>query len=62
MGSLKFYSITFLPIKIQKHSEPQNDHLNISFVKDINVKAEKMPRKVAKMVIYESQILGLTLY
>ena len=57
-----FYAITFEPIKIQKRSAPQNDRLNLSFVKDIYVNAKKMPRKVGKMVIYESQILRLTLY
>ena len=36
--------------------------LNLSFVKDTYVNAKKMARKVGKMVIYESQILGLTLY
>ena len=29
--------ITFEPIKIQTHAVPQNDRLNISFVKDIYV-------------------------
>ena len=53
--------IAFDPIEIQTNQAPQNDHLNLSFVKDIYVNAEKMARKVGKMVIYESQILGLTL-
>ena len=53
--------MTFEPIKIQKRSAPQNDRLNLSFLKDTYVNAEKMARKVGKMVIYESQILGLTL-
>ena len=54
-----FYAITFEPIKIQKRSAPQNDRLNLSFVKDVYVNAEKMGRKVGKLVIYELQILGL---
>ena len=29
--------ITFEPIKIQTHSAPQNDRVNLSFVKGINV-------------------------
>ena len=62
MEILTFYAITFEPIEIQKHSAPQNDHLNLSFVKDTYVNAEEMAGKVGKMVIYESQILGLTLY
>jgi hypothetical protein len=49
MEILMFYAITFEPIKIQKCSAPQNDRLNLSFVKD----AKKMARKIAKMVIYE---------
>ena len=59
---MTLYVITFEPIKIQKRSAPQNDRLNLSFVKDIYVNAKKMARKFGKMVIYESQILRLTLY
>ena len=60
---LTLYATTFEPIKIQKRSAPQNDRLNISFVKDAYVNAKKMGRKVGKLVIYELQILGLlTLY
>ena len=55
------YAVPFAPIKIQKGSAPQNDRLNLSFVKDTYVNAKKMPRKGGKMVIYESQILRLTL-
>ena len=33
MEILTFYAITFEPIKIQKHLAPQNDRLNLSFVK-----------------------------
>ena len=29
-----FYVITFEPIKIQTYSAPQNDRLNLSFVKE----------------------------
>ena len=62
MEILTFYAIKFEPIKMQKRSAPQNDRLNFSFVKDTYVYAGKMARKDGKMVIYESQILGLTLY
>ena len=48
-----FFAITFEPIKIQKCSAPQNDRLNLSFVKDTYVNAKKMARKVGQMVIYE---------
>ena len=50
---MTLYVITVEPIKIQKHSAPQNDRLNLSFVKDGYVNAKKMARKVGKMVIYE---------
>ena len=53
MEILTFYAITFEPIKVQKHSAPQNDSLNLSFVKDIYEHTKKMSRKVGKMVIYE---------
>ena len=58
---LAFYAIAIEPIKLQTHSASQNDRLNLSFVKDIYDNAEKMARKGRKMVIYESQILRLTL-
>ena len=34
------------PIKVQKHSAPQNDRLNLSFVKDTYVNAEKAYSRV----------------
>ena len=37
MEKIAFCVITFDPIKIQTHSAPQNDRLNFSFVKDIQV-------------------------
>ena len=61
MEILTFYAIMFEPIKVQKHSAPQNNRPNLSFVKDTYVNVEKMARKGGKIVIYESQILGLTL-
>ena len=62
MEIFAFYDIALEPIKLQDHSASQNDRLNLSFVKDTYVPAKKMARKVGKIVIYESQILGLTLY
>ena len=62
MEILAFYAIAIEPIKLQTCSASQNDRLNISFVKDTYGNAEKMARKGSKMVIYESQSLGLTLY
>ena len=62
MEILAFYAIAIEPIKLQTCSASQNDRLNLSFVKDAYGNVEKMARKGGKMVIYESQILRLTLY
>ena len=35
------FVITFVPIKIQTHQAPQNDCLNLSFLKDKHVVGEK---------------------
>ena len=35
-------AITLEPIKIETHLAPQNDRLNLSFVKDIHVDSQKM--------------------
>ena len=43
--------ISFEPIKIQTSLSPQNDRLNLSFVKDIHVVGEKMARNGRKMDI-----------
>ena len=62
MEILAFYAIDIESIRVQTHSKSQNDRLNLSFVKDTYGNAKKMTRKGGKMVIYESQILRLTLY
>ena len=56
-----FWTITREPIKIQTHSASQNDRQNLSFVKNTYGNAKKMAGKGGKVVIYESQILGLTI-
>ena len=61
MEIFAFYAIAVELIKVQTHSASQNDRLNLSFVKDTYGNAEKMAIEGGKMVIYESQILGLTL-
>ena len=43
--------ITFEPNKISNCSAPQNDRLNHSFVKDINVVDNKIARNGCKMAI-----------
>ena len=61
MEILVLYAIAIEPIKVQTRSTSQHDRLNLSFVKDTYDNAKKMARKCGKMVIYESQILGLNL-
>ena len=46
---IAFCVITFEPIKVQTCSAPQNDRLNLSFVKDINVDGVKLARNGRKM-------------
>ena len=45
------FVITFVPIKIQTYSAPQNDRLNLSFVKDVHVVGERIARNGRKMAI-----------
>ena len=63
-SSFAFYVITFEPIDIEVQTclAPQNDRLNLSFVKDLHVFAKKITRSGLKTAIYHSQILGNTLY
>ena len=48
-SSFAFYIITFEPIEVQTRSAPQNDRLNLSFMK--NVDGGKLARNGRKMVI-----------
>ena len=48
-----FFDISEKPIKIQILSAPQNDRMNLLFMKDIYVGAQKMARNDLKIVIYE---------
>ena len=55
-----FCVISIVPIKIQTCKEPQNDRLNLSFVKDKHTVVEKMVKNGRKMGIcqllfFESQ-------
>ena len=54
MKPFVFFVITFDPIKILTCSAPQNDRLNLSFVKDINLDGEKMTINSRKMLITRS--------
>ena len=55
LGFLRFWvlfvfcGIIVVPIMIQTCSAHQNDHLNLSFVKDMNLACEKMTRNGRKM-------------
>ena len=53
------YVITFEPIRIQTCSSPQNDRLNLSFVKDFHVVGKKMTKNGQKMAIFESSIFRI---
>ena len=44
-----FCVITFEPIKILTHKAPQNDRLNLSFVKEVHVIGKKWPEMVVKL-------------
>jgi hypothetical protein len=48
--SFAFCVITFEPIEVQTCSGPQNDLLNLVFVKDIKVVVKKMTRNRRKMI------------
>ena len=41
----QYFVVAFDPIKISTHYAPQNDRLNLSFVKDIYVVAKKNDHK-----------------
>ena len=53
MEILKFYAIAFEAIKIHKCSAPQNDRLNLSFVKDSYVDGGKLARNGRITAIFE---------
>ena len=57
-----FFVLTYEPIMIEIHSAPQNDHPNLSFVKDNYVAGKKSPRNGSKSTIFQSQILVISLY
>ena len=54
--------ITFEPIKIWTCLAPQNDHLNLNFVKDIYVVGETIARNCRKMAICNSLFLCIRRY
>ena len=49
-----FCAITFEPIEVQTRSSPQNDRLNLYFVKDTYVDGKKLARNGRKMASYHS--------
>ena len=53
METFAFCVITFEPIEVQTCSAPQNDHLNLSFVKNEHTYGEKMARNGCITVIYQ---------
>ena len=51
MEILAFYAIAIEPFEIWKCSAPQNDRLDLSFLEDIYVYAEKLTRNGRKTAI-----------
>ena len=45
LSFLGFCVIKFVPIKIKTHKAPQNDRLNLSFVKDVHIVGKKNGQK-----------------
>ena len=57
-----FFTLCVVPIMIQTWSVPQNDCLNLSFVKDFCIVGTKMARNGGKMAIYQMPILMINLW
>ena len=53
--------IVFDPIEIQTNQAPQNDRLNLSFLKDFNVVGEKWPERVVKWPFLSLKFSGFFL-
>ena len=51
LSLLGFCVKKFVPIKIKTHTAAQNDHLNLSFVKDVHIVGKKMARSGCKTAI-----------
>ena len=60
--------MTFEPIKIWNRQAPQNDHLNLSFLKDNHIIGKTITTNGRKMAIYlfrfisNQSILGFSTY
>ena len=50
---MHLWSYLFVPIKIYICQAPQNDHLNLSFVKDEHIVGKNIARNGHKMAIYQ---------
>ena len=57
LGFFAFCVITVVPIMILTCSAPQNDRLNLNYVKEFHIVGTKMARNGRKMAIYQMQIL-----
>ena len=53
--------MSFDPIEIQTHQAPQNDRLNLSFFKDLNVVGEEWPERVVKWSFLSCKFSGFFL-
>ena len=61
-ASFAFCVITFEPIEIQTRSASQNDHLNLSFVKDKHTYGKKMARKGPTTVVCQYLSFPIRVY
>ena len=61
MGFFAFCVISVVPIIIQTYSAPQNDRLNLIFVKDFHIVGTKMARNGRKKAISQMQALMINL-
>ena len=61
LAFIAFCVITVVPIMIQTCSGPQNDRLNLSFVKDFLIGGTKMTRIGHNLAIYQMQSLMVNL-
>ena len=60
MEIFAFCVITFEPIEVQTCLSPQNDRLNLSFVKDIHVDGRKLARNGRKTALFVSRKFWLS--
>ena len=56
------FAATFEPVEVQTCSAPQNDRLNLSFVKDEHTNGKKWPEMVVTRSFIKGHSFRITLY